>query len=156
MVVLCQVHGSHQLHLPQAQDAKPNDVIIVDTSHQHAYHCDIECVEYAEALIESKVLAVDLGRLAKEITNPKHHAGNFKPAEEVKLMLLEPNAPNSKALRCNASLNPKKEAVLVDFLCVNTHMFVWNPSDMLGIRREVTEHSMDIQAGSKPMKQRLH
>ena len=27
---------------------------------------------------------------------------------------------------------------------------------MLGIPREVAEHTMDIQAGSRPVKQRLH
>jgi hypothetical protein len=34
-------------------------------------------------------------------------------------------------------------------------MFVWSPSDMPSILREVTEHSLDIRAGSKPVKQRL-
>jgi hypothetical protein len=34
-------------------------------------------------------------------------------------------------------------------------MFAWSPSDMPGIPREVTEHSLDIRAGSKPIRQRL-
>jgi hypothetical protein len=34
--------------------------------------------------------------------------------------------------------------VLVDFLRVNTGIFMWSPSDMLGIPREVAEHSLDI------------
>jgi hypothetical protein len=34
-------------------------------------------------------------------------------------------------------------------------MFMWSPSDMPGIPREVTEHSLDIWTGSKPVKQRL-
>jgi len=45
--------------------------------------------------------------------------------------------------------------VLVDFLRANADMFAWSPSDMPGIPREVTEHSMEIRAGSKPVKQRL-
>ena len=45
--------------------------------------------------------------------------------------------------------------MLVDFLRVNADMFAWSPSDMPGIPREVTEHSLEIQAGSKPVKQRL-
>jgi hypothetical protein len=45
--------------------------------------------------------------------------------------------------------------VLVDFLCANADMFAWSPSDMLGIPREVAEHSLEIRAGSKPVKQRL-
>jgi len=45
--------------------------------------------------------------------------------------------------------------VLVDFLRANTDVFAWTPSDMPGIPREVAEHSLDIRAGSKPVKQRL-
>jgi len=45
--------------------------------------------------------------------------------------------------------------VLVDFLHVNTDMFAWSPSDMPGILREVSEQSLEIRAGSKPVKQRL-
>jgi hypothetical protein len=45
--------------------------------------------------------------------------------------------------------------VLIDFLCANIDIFAWSPSDMPGIPREVTEHALEIRAGSKPMKQRL-
>jgi len=45
--------------------------------------------------------------------------------------------------------------VLVDFLRANADIFAWSPTDMLGIPREVAEHSLDIRAGSKPVKQRL-
>jgi hypothetical protein len=45
--------------------------------------------------------------------------------------------------------------VLVDFLRANADMFAWSPSDMPDILREVTEHSLDIRAGSKLVKQRL-
>jgi len=45
--------------------------------------------------------------------------------------------------------------VLVDFLRANADMFAWSPSDMPGILREVAEHSLEIRAGSKPVKQRL-
>jgi hypothetical protein len=46
--------------------------------------------------------------------------------------------------------------VLVDFLRANAEVFAWSPSDMPGIPRDVAEHSMDIQAGARPMKQHLH
>ena len=45
--------------------------------------------------------------------------------------------------------------MLVDFLRANTDMFAWSPSDMPGIPREVAEHTLEIRAGSKPVKQRL-
>jgi hypothetical protein len=46
--------------------------------------------------------------------------------------------------------------VLINFLRTNAEVFVWSPSDMPGIPRNVAEHSMDIQAGARPVKQPLH
>jgi hypothetical protein len=45
--------------------------------------------------------------------------------------------------------------VLVDFLCANIEVFAWSPSNMSGIPREVTKHSLDIRANYRPMKQHL-
>jgi hypothetical protein len=45
--------------------------------------------------------------------------------------------------------------VLVDFLCANADIFAWSPSDMLGISREVAEHSLDILPHSRAVQQWL-
>jgi hypothetical protein len=45
--------------------------------------------------------------------------------------------------------------VLVDFLRANAEIFVWSPSDMPGIPRDVTEHSLDIQVVARLVKQHL-
>ena len=45
--------------------------------------------------------------------------------------------------------------MLVDFLHDNKDIFAWNPSDMLGIPREVAKHTLKIRSGYKPVKQRL-
>jgi hypothetical protein len=45
--------------------------------------------------------------------------------------------------------------VLVYFLRDNTDIFAWSPSDMPGIPREVTEHSLDILPHSRAMQQWL-
>jgi hypothetical protein len=44
--------------------------------------------------------------------------------------------------------------VLVDFLRANANIFVWSPSDMPGILREVAEHSLDILPHSRAVQQR--
>jgi hypothetical protein len=56
----------------------PNGVITVGSTYRHAYKCDVERVEYAEALI------ADLESLSREVPDTKRHAGNFEPAEAVK------------------------------------------------------------------------
>jgi hypothetical protein len=45
--------------------------------------------------------------------------------------------------------------VLVDFLRANAEVFAWSPSDMPGIPRDVAEHSLDIRADARPVKQSL-
>jgi hypothetical protein len=85
----------------------PNGVITIGSAYKHAYECDMACTGYAEALFELGFLAANLERLSKEIPGPKHHAGSFKPAEEVKLIPLSPNDPNGKMLKVSTALDPK-------------------------------------------------
>jgi hypothetical protein len=69
----------------------PNGVITVGSTYRHAYECDMECVQYAEALVESEALIADLECLSKEVPDVKRHAGNFEPAEAVKSVALDPS-----------------------------------------------------------------
>jgi hypothetical protein len=85
----------------------PNGVITVGPSYEHAYECDVKCVEHREAILESVTLAANLDSLAKEIPSPKCHAGNFEPTEDVKLVPLDPTDPKGKALSISATLDPK-------------------------------------------------
>jgi hypothetical protein len=85
----------------------PKGVITVEPSYEHAYECDVECVEHGEVVLESETLAVDLDGLAKEIPDPKRHAGNFEPAKDVKLVPLDPASSNGRALKVSATLDPK-------------------------------------------------
>jgi hypothetical protein len=85
----------------------PNGVITVGPSYEHAYECDVEYVEHGEAVLESATLAANLDGLAKEIPDPKRHVGNFEPAEDVKLVNLDPTDSNGKALSISATLDPK-------------------------------------------------
>jgi hypothetical protein len=85
----------------------PNGVITVGSTYRHAYECDVECVEYAEALAESEALIADLESLSKEAPDAKRHAGNFEPAETVKSIPLDPSNDASKQIRIGSELDPK-------------------------------------------------
>jgi hypothetical protein len=67
----------------------------------------VECVEHGEAILESATLAASLDGLANEIPDPKRHAGNFEPAENIKLVPLDPTDLKGKALSISANLDPK-------------------------------------------------
>jgi hypothetical protein len=85
----------------------PNGVITVGPTYRHAYECDMECVEYAEALAESEALNANLESLSKEAPDVKRHAGNFEPAETVKYVPLDPNNYASKQIWIGSELDPK-------------------------------------------------
>jgi hypothetical protein len=62
----------------------PKGIITVGSTYCHAYECNVDCVEYVEAIAESEALIADLDCLSKEAPDLKRHAGNFEPAEAVK------------------------------------------------------------------------
>jgi hypothetical protein len=67
----------------------------------------VECVEYAEALAESKALIADLECLSKEVPDAKRHGGNLEPVEAVKSVLLDPSNDDCKQVRIGSELDPK-------------------------------------------------
>ena len=74
-------------------------VIIVGPSFEHAYECDVECVERAEAQVEDEALAATLDKMASEaLDSTRQHAGSFEPAEGIKKVPLDPGHPHDKAL----------------------------------------------------------
>ena len=86
----------------------PRGVITVGSMFEHAYECDVECVEHAEDQAEDEALAASLDKMASEALDSTHrHAGNFEPAEGIKKVPLDPNRSNDKALQISATLDSK-------------------------------------------------
>jgi hypothetical protein len=82
-------------------------IITIGPTYRHAYECDVECVEYVEALIESEALVADLKNLAGEVLDPKRHAGSFEPAKATKTIPLDPNGSGEKTLQISSKLDRK-------------------------------------------------
>jgi hypothetical protein len=85
----------------------PNGTITVGPTYCHAYECDVECVEYAEAIAEFEALIADLDCLSKTAPDAKRRAGNFEPAEAVKSVALDPSNDAGKKVRIGSELDPK-------------------------------------------------
>jgi hypothetical protein len=116
----------------------PKGVITVGSWIEHAFDCDVECVEHTEALALDEALVANLEKLVNEdLDSTAKHAGSFKATEQTKEVPLDPTALEGKALRVNADI------------------FAWSPSDMPGILREVVENSLDILPHSRAVQQRL-
>ena len=85
----------------------PNGIITIESTYEHAYDCDIECIEYAEALVEAETLIANLDQLGSKLPEPKHRSRTFEPAEAVKLVPVDPTCPDDRALRISATLDIK-------------------------------------------------
>jgi hypothetical protein len=86
----------------------PKGVITVGSSIEHAFDCDIECVEHAEALALDEALVANLEKLVNEdLNSAAKHAGSFEAAEQTKEVPLDPAAPKGKVLRVSSTLDPK-------------------------------------------------
>jgi hypothetical protein len=74
--------------------AGPMGVITVGSSIEHAFDCDVECVEHAKALALDEALVANLEKLVTA-------------AEQTKEVPLDPAALEGKALRVSSTLDPK-------------------------------------------------
>jgi hypothetical protein len=86
----------------------PNGVITVGSSIEHAFDCNVECVEHAEALALDEALMANMEKLVNEdLDFTAKHTDSFEAAEQTKEVPLDPAAPEGKALRVRSTLNPK-------------------------------------------------
>jgi hypothetical protein len=72
----------------------PKGVITVGSSIEHAFDCDVECVEHAETLALDEALVAGLEKLVNEdLASATKHAGSFEAAKQTKEVPLDPSAP---------------------------------------------------------------
>jgi hypothetical protein len=85
-----------------------NGVITVGSSIDHAFDCDIECVEHAKALALEEALVANMEKMVNEdLSSTAKHAGSFEATEQTKEVLLDPTAPEGKALSVSSTLDLK-------------------------------------------------
>jgi hypothetical protein len=73
-----------------------NDVITVGSSIEHAFDCDVECVEHTEALALDEGLMANMEKLVNEdLDSTAKHAYSFKAVEQTKEAPLDPAAPRA-------------------------------------------------------------
>jgi hypothetical protein len=86
----------------------PKGVITVGSSIEHAFDCDVECVEHVEALALDEALVENLEKLVNEdLDSAAKHTGSFEAAEQTKEVPLDPATPEGKALRFSSTLDSK-------------------------------------------------
>jgi hypothetical protein len=80
----------------------------VGSSIEHAFDCDVECVEHAEALALDEALVANLEKMINEdLNSTAKHAGSFEAAEQTKEVPLDPAAPRGQGVE--GQFNPRPE-----------------------------------------------
>jgi hypothetical protein len=75
----------------------PKGIIIVGSSIEHSFDCDVECIKHVEVLAFDETLVADLEKLANEgPDSTAKHEGSFEAAEQTKEMPLDPAAPRAR------------------------------------------------------------
>jgi hypothetical protein len=83
----------------------PKCIITVGTTYQRAFECDIECFQFAEAIIRSERLRVEPRPEDHDVPeSSKCAACSFEPAEDVKDAVV---SNDGRTLRIGTTLDPK-------------------------------------------------
>ena len=85
----------------------PCGVNTIGTSFQRTYECEVECCEYAMAIVASKELAAIREEVVEEAPDPKRSAGSFEPVEGTKEVLIDPNGSEGKVVHIGTTLSSK-------------------------------------------------
>jgi hypothetical protein len=86
----------------------PNGIITVGSSIEHAFDCDVECVEHTKALELDEALVTTLEKMVNEdLDSASKHTCTFEAAKQTKEVPLDPAAPEGNALRVSSTLDPK-------------------------------------------------
>jgi hypothetical protein len=91
---------------------RPKGIITVGSSIEHAFDCDVECVEHAEALALGEALVANLEKLVNEdLDSATKHAGSFEATEQTKEAPLDPARTPSRGQGAEGQFHPRLEIV---------------------------------------------
>jgi hypothetical protein len=131
-------------------------VITVEAKAQWALDCEHDNIKLATAEVTiAKLRELNLGvpSMPLDPVMPPT-TGAFKAVEDAKVMQIDARDPTI-TMQIGVRMDPKEGSKLIDFLRRNRDIFVWSLVEMPSDTREVTENTLNIKPGSRPVKQGL-
>ena len=131
----------------------PNGIITLASDPDIALRAENKTASLALEALSEALVAEELTALRSTvdkdgvILDKRPKSTSFKPADEIVKFQVH-SMDSKKAASIEAQLDPMVDATLRAFLRENWDIFVWHPSDMPGIPRELAEHNLNIQTGS--------
>ena len=138
----------------------PNGVPSFRGDLKCSYDCDMEDIQIIDRT-QQVYEAQEIANIAQQ-TKPEDieistkMAGIIAPPSKMDTIEIDLGTGDpSKMAIISAHLSNEQELMLTNFLRENKDIFAWNLTDMLVVLRELAEHKLDLNPGSKPIKQRL-
>ena len=103
--MLHEVHGHPQLYIPQAKNTRSGGVIIVGTSFQRTYECEVKCCGHAAAIVASRELTTLMEEVTEEAPDAKKSTESFESTEGSKEVLIDPRSTEGKMVRVGSTLS---------------------------------------------------
>jgi hypothetical protein len=138
----------------------PNKILSVLGDIMVSYNCESATVELSKDSAIKVAATVMVAQAAKidqttlQVPEQKRTSTALDPSPAVKKVCLGlPDA--SKEVVKGTDLDPKSELALTSLLRDNVDIFAWSPFDMLGVPRELAEHTLEVYKTARPIKQKL-
>ena len=138
----------------------PNGVLSLRSDLQLAFDYDVQAIQIVakaqpnDGRKEIATIAVETSQ--EELEIPAKRPSILAPPKEANVKQIDLGTGDpTKTATISAHLSAKYELALTNFLRDNKDIFAWKPADMPGVPRELAKHGIDVNEGSKPMKQRL-
>ncbi|XP_066320507.1 uncharacterized protein [Miscanthus floridulus] len=83
----------------------PSGVIVVGTSFQRAYECEVECCDHTAMIVASGEPADIKKEVTEEAPDPKKSTGSFEPVEGSKKVMIDPGSTKGKMVCIGTTLS---------------------------------------------------
>jgi hypothetical protein len=140
----------------------PAGVLSLKGDLKISFDRDTEAVELTttnqvpNAMMEIYAVSKKLSPTKLEIPEKTDTTNKPRPSEEVQIKAIDlGTGDSSKATTIGAGLDPNSEDALISFLQANRDIFAWKPVDMLGVPRNLIEHSLNVDPKAIPKRQHL-
>jgi hypothetical protein len=138
----------------------PNGVLSFRGDLKHSYDCDAQAIRIASRVpvdLETEEIATLASQANPEdLELPTKKPTILVPPKEVDVMKIDLGTSDpSKTATISSHLPKEFKLALANFLWDNNDIFAWKLTDMPGVPRKLAEHIIDLNEGSKPVKQRL-
>ena len=127
-------------------------VVTVYGNQEEARRCEDNAYSTNKTVHTIEATEEDTRTFVAEDMRRDHKNEGVSPAKHTKKVPLCEDVPDHLVI-IGKELEEHEEVRLIQFLRNNQDVFAWSSSDLLGVSREIIEHTLTVNPKAKPIKQ---